>query len=90
MNEALGYKEAVKRSHKEALYALLSAVFLCIFFWGAIFLTADSDAAFYGLPIWFWLSCLGGYVLSVVVVWVLVKKIFCNFSLTAKDEDEEP
>lgn len=90
MNKPLSYKEAVKQSHKEALYTLVAAVLLCVFFWGVIFLTSDSEVVFWGLPFWFWLSCFGGYILSVVVVWVLVKEFFRNFSLSIDKEDKEP
>lgn len=86
MNESLGYKEAVRQSHKEAFYTLLAAAFLCIFFWLAIFVTVDSDIFLLGMPFWFWLSCFGGYVLSVAVVCVLVKVLFCNFSLNFKED----
>ncbi len=90
MNEPLHYKEAVKRSHKEAFYTLVAAVFLCVFFWGAVFFTMNSEWTFWGLPLWFWLSCVGGYVLSVIAVWVLVKGFFRNFSLSVKKENKKP
>lgn len=33
------------------------------------------------MPLWFSVSCLGGYVLSVVAVIVLVKRYFRDFDL---------
>lgn len=90
MNEPLSYKEAVKRSHKEAFYTLVASVFLCVFFWGAVCFTMNLEWAFWGLPLWFWLSCVGGYVLSVIAVWVLVKGFFRNFSLSVKKENKKP
>ena len=83
------YKEAVRQSHREAIYTLVAAVFLFVFFWGSIYLSADSDEFFWGLPLWFWLSCVGGFLLSVVVVWFLVKKAFRLFELIS-DEDKKP
>ena len=83
------YKEAVRQSHREAFYTLVAALFLFVFFWASIYLCADSDVFFWGLPLWFWLSCVGGYVLSVVVVAILVKFFTRHFSLDHQ-KDTEP
>lgn len=89
MQERLNYKDAIKRSHREAAYTFIAALLLFLFFWLTIFVTADSDVFFWDLPLWFWLSCVGGYVLSVIVVWFLVKKAFRHFDLFS-DEDKKP
>lgn len=89
MQKRLSYKDAIRRSHREAAYTLAAALLLFLFFWCALFLTADSDVFLFGLPLWFWLSCVGGYLLSVVVVWFLVKKAFRHFELIS-DEDKKP
>ena len=62
-----------KQLDAEALYTLLAAVLITLVFWLAIYLTHESSVSFWHMPLWFVLSCLGGYVLSVVVVVVLVK-----------------
>lgn len=87
--QKLSYSQAVKRSHFEAVYTTIAAVLLFVFFWAAIALTQDSSAGFFGLPLWFWLSCVGGYLLSVLVVWGLVKYFFRDFDLQV-DDGEEP
>ena len=84
--EPLNYKEAVKRSHKEALYTLIGAVVRCVFCWGVIFFPADFEMALWGLPLWFWLACVGGYFLSVIVVWLLVKFGFKNFRFPDEED----
>lgn len=89
MQKRLSYKDAIRRSHREAAYTLAAALLLFLFFWCALFLTADSGVFLFGLPLWFWLSCVGGYLLSVVVVWFLVKKAFRHFELIS-DEDKKP
>lgn len=89
MQERFSYKDVIKRSHREAAYTLAAALLLFLFFWLALFLTAESGVFLLGLPLWFWLSCVGGYVLSVIVVWVLVKKAFRHFDLFS-DEDKKP
>ena len=82
------YKEAIEQSHREALYTVGAALLLFLFFWGVLFLTQDSAYSCWGLPLWFWLSCIGGYLLSVLVVWLLVKYFLCNFNLDHKEEKE--
>ena len=82
------YKEAIEQSHREALYTVGAALLLFLFFWGVLFLTQDSAYSWWGLPLWFWLSCIGGYLLSVLVVWLLVKYFLRNFNLDHKEEKE--
>lgn len=83
--QKLSYSQAIKRSHLEAVYTTIAAVLLFVFFWGAIALTQDCALGFFGLPLWFWLSCIGGYLLSVAVVWGLVKYFFRDFDLQVDD-----
>ena len=35
------------------------------------------------MPVWFMASCVGGYFVSVAVVWVLVKRCFTDIDLDA-------
>ena len=58
---------------REAWYTLGAAVITTVLFWGAIALTHDSLITVGYLPLWFALSCLGGYLFSVLIVVVLVK-----------------
>lgn len=67
------YAAMFKQLDAEALYTLLAALLITLVFWLAIYLTHESSVSFWHMPLWFVLSCLGGYVLSVVVVVVLVK-----------------
>ena len=67
------YAAMFKQLDAEALYTLLAAVLITLLFWLAIYLTHESSVSFWHMPLWFVLSCLGGYVLSVVVVVILVK-----------------
>lgn len=67
------YAAKFKQLDAEALYTFLGAIFITVVFWLSIFLTHDSEVAIMQLPLWFVLSCLGGYVLSVLVVIFLVK-----------------
>ena len=58
---------------REAWYTLGAALLTTVLFWAAIALTHDSLITVGYLPLWFALSCLGGYVFSVVIVVALVK-----------------
>jgi len=44
--------------------------------------------AWFGIPLWFWLSCIGGYLLSVIVVIVLVRFGCKNFDLQDVSDGE--
>ena len=57
---------------REAWYTLGAALITTVIFWGAIALTHDSLITVGYLPLWFALSCLSGYVFSVVIVVALV------------------
>lgn len=67
------YAQMFKQLDHESLATLVTAVLITLFFWLAIFLTCDSSSKFLHMPLWFVLSCLGGYIISVAGVIVLVK-----------------
>lgn len=81
--EGLTYKEKFVQMDKEARAVLVAALALFLYFWLTIFLFQDrlDLGVIAGLPLWFTLSCLGGYVLSVIVVFVLVRFFMKNFDL---------
>ena len=87
------YAAMFKQLDAEALYTLLAALLITLVFWLAIYLTHESSVSFWHMPLWFVLSCLGGYVLSVVVVVVLVNCFLKDMPLhlprcaKAKDAD---
>ena len=72
---------------KEALAT--SVLFLICFFWhvGTGYLFNGSGVKVFGLPLWWILSTPGVFVIAVIGVIFLLKKIFVNFNLD--DEDEE-
>ena len=82
------YKEAIEQSHREALYTVGAALLLFLFFWGVLFLTQDAAYSCWGLPLWFWLSCIGGCLLFVLVVWLLVNYCLRNFTVVPKERKE--
>ena len=75
------YDRALAASHREALATMLAAVATMIYFWAAIWLLKDSAVTLLALPIWFVASCVGGYLFSVIAVFVLVKRCFADIDL---------
>ena len=70
------YYEALENADREARATFAGALLVALFFWGAIALFKDSDRLAGGLPLWFWAAVIGGYLLSVAVVWWLVHFVF--------------
>ena len=73
---------------REAWYTLGAAVITTVLFWGAIALTHDSLITVGYLPLWFALSCLGGYLFSVLIVVMLVKWLLrpCRLQVASYQE----
>ncbi len=89
LHNGLSYKEKFVQMDKEALAVLIAAAALFLYFWISIFLFKDNLdlGVIAGLPLWFTLSCLGGYLLSVIVVFVLVRFFMKNFDLNEDAQD---
>ena len=72
---------------KEAKATII--LFVICFLWhvGFGYLLSGSGITVFGLPLWWILSTPGVFVVAVVGVIYLLKKVFVNFSL--EDEEEE-
>ena len=81
-------KEEKNRQIKKEARAT-AVLFLICFFWhvGTGYLFTGSGIKVLGLPLWGVLSTPGVFVIAVIGVIFLLKKVFVNFSLD--DEDEE-
>ena len=75
------YAKKFVQMDKEALYTLVLSIVIFIFFWGSIFILQDSQVSIWQMPLWFVISCIGGYILSVAGVAVLIKYFMKNFDL---------
>lgn len=75
------YAKKFVQMDKEALYTLLLSLVIFIFFWGAIFILQNCQVSLWQMPLWFVVSCIGGYLLSVVGVAVLIKYFMKDFDL---------
>lgn len=81
------YDDALRITHREAKLTGWVAVIITLFFWGSLWLTKASELTWQGWPLWFLLSVVGGFILSVLAVVVLVKCTFKRFSLDLKPQD---
>ena len=83
-------KEVFRQMDKEALRTFITAIIITVYFWLTIFLFKDDiDVTVLAMPLWFVLSCIGGYLLSVAAIIVLVSKFMKNFSLKEFDNENE-
>ncbi|MCR4962547.1 MAG: YhdT family protein [Firmicutes bacterium] len=80
-------KEINKQLKKEALLTALLYVLFFIWWYATAYGFADSPVRVLGLPLWFFLSCIVGWLLCVAGTVILVKKGFKNIDLNQFDED---
>lgn len=55
---------------------------------GFAFLLDGIDVLVFGMPLWFFVSTIGAFVISVAGVFVLLKKVFVNFELDEEADEE--
>ncbi|WP_316898258.1 YhdT family protein [Pseudodesulfovibrio indicus] len=84
--------ERKRQSDREALLAL--AVYVLYFVWWYVFgygvgggAPEDYDYVF-GFPAWFFYSCVAGYPLVTVLLWVFVRLFFRDIPLDAEGADD--
>lgn len=74
-----------EQKHKQILKEVKATFILIIIVaaWhiGFAFLLEDIDMMICGMPLWFFVSTIGAFVISVVGVVFLLKKVFKNFDL---------
>ena len=84
-------KERSRQIRKEAAVSMILyvAFFLWWYFTGYGLGSGDPKKYTYimGLPMWFFLSCIVGYVGFCIASVIIVKKVFKNFSLEESEED---
>ena len=80
-------REEKERQIRKEAHAT-SVLFLICFLWhaGSGYLLSGSGIKVFGLPLWWVLSTPGVFVIAVIGVVILLKKVFVNFSL--EDDDE--
>ncbi|MDO5531323.1 DUF997 family protein [Sutterella sp.] len=82
------YDEALRICGREAAATLAAAVAVTVFFWGTLWLFTGSSVLLLGLPLWFVVAVIGGYLFSIVAVVVIVKRCFRPVDLERVARDE--
>lgn len=80
-------EEKERQMRREAKWSFV--LFIICFAWHVGFgygLSGHCSAELGGLPLWWWLSTPGVFVVAVIGVVILLRKVFVNFSL---DDGEE-
>ena len=83
------YQEKFIRTDKEARATFILSLVIFVFFFVSIFVFMDENVFILGMPLWFVLSCLGGYLLSVAGVVILVRFFMQDFSLDDEEHSRE-
>lgn len=84
----LNDKEIHQQLMKEIKATFILIAIVAVWHVGFAFLLDGIDVMVFGMPLWFFVSTIGAFVISVVGVVVLLKKVFVNFELEAEIEDE--
>ena len=87
--QKMSYKEKFVQMNKEAKATWIVAAIIIVFLWVTgfgIYAASGAEWTILGMPAWFMLSCFGSWILSIVLVVFLTKKVFKDFDL---DEEEE-
>lgn len=80
-------EEKDRQIRKEARATLI--LFLICFIWnvGFAYGLSGTGARLFGLPVWWLVSTPGMFIIAVIGVVILLKKVFVNFDLDDTDED---
>ena len=66
---------------KEMKATLVLFIIVAIWHVGTAFALNGIDFLIIGMPLWFFVSTIGAFVISVIGVTILLKKVFVNFDL---------
>lgn len=84
MNEQEKHQQILK----EVKYTFLLILIVAAWHIGFAFALEDMELMIFGMPLWFFVSTIGAFVISVLGVIVLLKKVFQNFDLGSDNEED--
>ena len=87
--QKMSYKEKFVQMNKEANATWIVAGIIIAFWWitgFGIYGASGATTTILGMPAWFMVSCFGSWILSIVLVWFLITKVFKDFDL----DDDAP
>lgn len=73
---------------KEIKATFILIAIVAVWHVGFAFLLDGIDVMILGMPLWFFVSTIGAFVISVVGVVFLLKKVFVNFELGEEIQEE--
>ncbi|KUI99683.1 hypothetical protein VRK_11290 [Vibrio sp. MEBiC08052] len=85
-----------RQAHREALWAIALALGYFIWWYATAYGFSpppESQALpelYWGMPLWFLLSCVVGPVLFTLLCGLMVKYVYRNFSLSTAEDSDEP
>ncbi len=86
--EKMTYKEKFIQMNKEARATWIAAAIIIVYWFLSgfgVYAIWGAEWTILGMPAWFVLSCFGSWILSMVLVAVMVKKVFKDFDLDEED-----
>ncbi|WP_051680313.1 YhdT family protein [Vibrio rhizosphaerae] len=87
--------ESYRQAHREALWAIALAFGYFIWWYATAYGFSPSPESqalpelYWGMPLWFLLSCVIGPVLFTLLCALMVKYVYRNFSLTTEEDGLE-
>ena len=82
-----------EQKHQQILKEMKATLvlFAVVALWhiGTAFALNGIDFLVFGMPLWFFTSTIGAFVISVVGVIILLRKVFVNFDLGEEESDED-
>lgn len=88
--QKMSEKEKFIQMNKEAKATWIAGFIVMVFWWVSgfgIYKIWGSEWTILGIPAWVIISCFGSWILSIILVTFLVKKVFKDFDL--KEEEHE-
>ena len=81
-------EEKHKQMLKEIKWTFLLILLVAAWHIGFAFALDGIDVMILGMPLWFFVSTIGAFVISVIGVMLLLKFVFVNFDLGDESSDE--
>ncbi len=82
------YQEKFIQMNKEAKATWIVAAIIIVYWFLSgfgVYAVWGAEWTILGMPAWFVLSCFGSWILSMVLVALMVKKVFKDFDLEEED-----
>lgn len=86
--EKMTYKEKFIQMNREAKATWIAAAIIIVYWFLSgfgVYAIWGAEWTILGMPAWFVLSCFGSWILSMVLVALMVKKVFKDFDLDEED-----